>query len=370
MSLVKASFSLNSTVRYFKNNSHLFLGLIISAIFFSLVGFGIFLQLKQEKGAKLPPVVSGTVAPSATLDPFPSPSPIASPTSVKTDSKILFGIGSQGGPAMNYRLTKEAPVHMLTSWYNGPSDLEWMRVQVNDAIRRIYKGKYVVHIVTWTDPKTAEIQTSHGPACGVAYPVSGEILNDMKQLAEIWRGNGQMYVTLFTEFQTYTCTNNTWNGNENYYNALKDNFRKIKDIFHTHAPGSKVAISWGGWQSRYDDPASKAGRSFFPYFDDVMRESDFTSFQAMESDTNINEITDMTSRFAKFGKPIMVSHYKPANHSQEVFKNDMNWLFTDETVKQLTSKGLFAFSFMDEDMINGSEESYQLVKAGVTKYGK
>lgn len=309
---------------------------------------------------------------SPILEPTPSPpnspSPSSSPT--KKDNKLMFGIGSQGGPAMNYRLVKEAPVKMLTSWYNGPSDLEWMAVQKNDAIKRIYAGGYTVHIVTWTDPITTNIQTSYGPACGVEYPVSTRILDDMKQLAQIWAGPKPIYVTLFTEFQTYTCTNNTWNGNENYYNALKDNFRKIKDIFHQNAPGSKVAISWGGWQSRYDDPTNKAGQSFFPYFDDIMRESDFSAFQAMESDTNINEITDMVNRFSKFGKPIMVSHYKPANHSQGVFQNDMKWLFTDDALNQLTAKGLFAFSFMDEDMINQSDENYQLVKNGITKYGK
>jgi len=28
--------------------------------------------------------------------------------------------------------------------------------------------------------------------------------------------------------------------------TLKDNFKKIKDIFHQHAPQSKVGLSWGG----------------------------------------------------------------------------------------------------------------------------
>ncbi len=313
--------------------------------------------------------LSAASASASHANPTPTPTTIPSP-SVKSPLKILFGIGSQAGPAMDYKIVREAPVHMLTSWYNGPSDLEWMRVQKNDAIKRVYAKGYVVHLITWTDPQYSEVQTSHGPACGTPYPVSAQILDDMKQLAQIWAGPGSMYVTLFTEFQTYTCTNNTWNGNENYYMALKDNFRKIKDIFHQYAPGSKVAMSWGGGLSRYDDPTNQAGLSFMSHFDDVMKESDFASFQAMESDTNIQVMLDMTSILSKFGKPIMLSHYKPANNSQEVFDNDIHRLFTDSVIQQLTGKGLFAFSFMDNENINNSEATYQTVKAGIAKYGR
>lgn len=271
---------------------------------------------------------------------------------------------------MDFRLVREAPVHMLTSWYNGPSDLVWMRVQQNDLIPRLYQKKYVVHLITWTDLPEKDIQTPYGPACGRPYPVSTQVVDDMKQLAQIYNGKGPMYVTLFTEFQTYTCTDNNWIGNENYWKTLKDNFRKIKDVFHQNAPQSKVAISWGSWQSRYDDKEKQGGRSLFPYFADILKESDFTAFQAMKSDSNVQDILDMTRILGSYRRPVMLAHYKPSSGSHAVFDDDMRKLFTDDVIGQLTSNGLFAISFMDNELISSSESSYQLVKSGIVKYGK
>lgn len=331
---------------------------------------------KQDNPEPIHKKLSTKIQPTATVTSIPistQPTAAISPSvavSVNEQSKILFGIGSQAGPAMDYRLVKEAPVHMLTSWYNGTKDLEWMQVQKNDLIPRLYANHYVVHLITWTDLPEEDIQTPYGPACGRPYPVSTQVVQDMKQLAQIYSGNGPLYISLFTEFQTFTCTDNNWIGNENYWMTLKDNFRKIKDIFHQYAPQSKVALSWGGWQSGYDDTQNKGGRSLFPYFADVLNESDFTDFQAMESDTNIPEMLTMTSILGSYGKPIMLSHYKPSSGSEEVFNNDMQKLFTDDVMHQLIRNGLFAFSFMDDENINNSETSYQLVKNGIQKYGK
>lgn len=332
----------------------------------------------QEKKTNIPKKTQVVNQPTAYITPLPTPTATPTASLIPTNrvvspnnaTKILFGIGSQAGPAMNFRLVKEAPVHMLTSWYNGTKDLEWMLVQKNDLIPRLYANKYVVHLITWTDLPEESIETPHGPACGRPYPVSKQVVEDMKQLAQIYNGNGPMYVSLFTEFQTYTCTDNNWIGNENYWNTLKDNFRQIKANFHQYAPQSKVGISWGGWQSRYDDQVNKGGRSLFPYFDDISRESDFNAFQTMESDTNIQEMLDMTRILGAYGKPVMLAHYKPSNHSQEVFNTDMQRLFTDQVMQQLIRNGLFAFSFMDDEMLNKSETSYNLVKTGIQKYGK
>lgn len=333
-----------------------------------------FVTVKTNKSPNNTISVTPTILPAT---PTEIPAPTSAPTPTNTPlptlpplKKILFGVGSQAGPAMNYRLVKEAPVHMLSSWYNGTSDLTWMREQQTDLIPRLYKNKYVVHLITWTDLPEVNIDTPHGLACGRPYPVSTQVVEDMKQLAQIYNSNGPMYVTLFTEFQTYTCTDNNWLGNENYFNTLKDNYRKIKDNFHQFAPHSQVALSWGGWQSTYDDQVHKGGRSLFPYFADLIRESDFAAFQSMDSESNIQQIVDMTRILGSYGKPVMLTHYKPANDSQAVFDNDMKQLFTDEIILKLVNSGLFAFSFMDYNQIGGSESSYQLVKQGIQKYGK
>lgn len=309
--------------------------------------------------------VPATISPTPTILPINTITPTPIP-----QNKILFGIGSQAGPAMDYKLVREAPVHMLSSWYNGPSDLEWMRIQQHDLIPRLYAKKYIVHLITWTDLPEVSLETPHGPACGRPYPVSSQILDDMKQLAQIYAGSGPLYVTLFTEFQTYTCDDNNWIGNENYYNTLKDNYRKIKDVFHTYAPKSKVALSWGGWSNRYDDAVHKGGRSLFSYFDDVLKDSDFTAFQTMESDTNVNDMLGMTQILRAYRKPIMLAHYKPSSGSSDVFDADIRSLFTDKIMGQLIQNGLFAFSFMDDENINKSETSYTIVKSGIIRYGK
>ena len=311
------------------------------------------------------PTEEPTMTPIPTITPMPSP-----PTSTPKPLKIIFGIGSQAGPAMDFRLVKEAPISMLTSWYNGTSDLEWMRIQKNDLIPRLYKNNYIVHLITWTDLPEHNIDTPHGPACGRPYPVSEQVVEDMRQLAQIYNGPGPMYVSLFTEFNTFTCVDNNWIGNENYWMTLKDNYRKIMEIFHQEAPNSKVSLSWGGWQSSYDDPVNKGGRSLFPYFEDVIRQSDFASFQSMESDTNIDDIQDMTRILGSYGKPVMLAHYKPANASSTVFENDLRVIFSDEIMNGLIKNGLFAFSFMDSEIIDKSESSYQAAKNAAVKYGK
>jgi len=306
-------------------------------------------------------------SPTPTISLTPTKIPTLTPTP-QPQAKIIFGIGSQAGPAMDYKLVKESPIKMLTSWYNGTSDLEWMRIQQNDLIPRLYKNKYIVHLITWTGYEEHGIQTRFGLACGRPYPVSDQVVEDMKELSQIYNGSGPMYVSLFTEFPTFTCTDNNWVGNENYWNSLKENYRKIKDNFHTYAPNSKVSISWGGWLALYDDQSAGGGRSLIPHFADIIKESDFSSFQAMESFSNIEEIRTMTKILGAYGKPVMLAHYKPSNASPAVFNADLNTIFTDSIMSELTRNGLFAMSFMDDEIINDSEEAYQTAKGVITKY--
>lgn len=352
---------------------------LISLALFTFLAFSIsFVIVSGFKKVLLPSPTLNFATPTETLSPtialIPTPSltstPTPSPTPTQRPPKIIFGIGSQAGPAMNFRLVKEAPVKMLTSWYNGTSDLEWMKVQQNDLIPRLYKNKYIVHLITWTDLPEHDIDTPHGPACGRPYPVSTQVVEDMKQLAQIYNGPGTMYITLFTEFPSFTCIDNNWIGNENYWNTLKDNYRKIIALFHQYAPNSKVSLGWGGWLGLYDDKVNQGGRSLIPHFADVIKESDFASFQAMESNTNIPEIKTMTQILGSYGKPVMLAHYKPSNHSIAVYESDLNTIFTDQVMRELIGNGLFALSFMDSELIDNSESSYQIVKNGIIKYAK
>lgn len=287
-----------------------------------------------------------------------------------TSGKILFGMGSEADGALNSRLVREAPVRMLTSWYNGPNDLSWMTGWKHTLVPDLYAKGYTLHLITFTDYPETTFQTKYGPACGREYPLSSRFQDDMRQLAETFKGNGPLYVTLFTEFQTYPCTDNVWVGNENYYQALKDQFRAAQAIFRQTAPNAKVTISWGGWQTRWDDQAQGGGTSLFPHFADIMRESDFSSFQAMESGTNVQDIRDMTKALAAYKKPVMISHYKPDNGSQATYDADTKAIFTDAYIHELTTNGVFAFSFMDDVNQKNSESTYQFIKNSVSSYGK
>lgn len=292
-------------------------------------------------------------------------------TAALTKAKpFLFGLGAQIGGVVDQRLYKEAPINLLTSWFSHSSDLGFMRGFQNKEIPAAYASGKSLHIIVWTGDDETNFTTKYGPACGRSYPFSAVFADDMKQLADIYNGNGPLYVSMFTEFQTYPCQDNNWQGSENYYTALKDQYRLAQQIFHEHAPNAKLALSWGGWQASWDDPARGGGKSMFGHFADILNSSDFQSFQAMDSMSNTKSITEMTHQLHAYGNgAVMLAHYKPDNGSQIVWQKDMASVFTPNILTDLKQNGLFAFSFMDEKNINATEESFQEAKAIVTQNG-
>jgi hypothetical protein len=48
----------------------------------------------------------------------------------------------------------------------------------------------------------------------------------------------------------------------------------------------------------------------FQHFADVLRASDFQSFQAMQSDGNVEDVRAMVRTLGAYG-PVMLAHYKP-----------------------------------------------------------
>jgi hypothetical protein len=275
--------------------------------------------------------------------------------------------------ARNARLAAEAPVGMMSTWFNGPNDLGW---QTDAYHQGMYDQQYAagrsVHLIVWTGDAEQRFTTPYGTACGRPYPLSARFLTDMELLAKAYAGSGQLYVTLFTEFQTFACSDNAWAPNVEttaYWRALKARYLETMAIFHAHAPRSQVSLGWGGWQTRWDDASTGAGRSMFPYFADVMRASDFQSFQAMQSDSNVADVRAMVNTLNDYGR-VMLAHYKPNNGSQTTFESDLRSILTDSFVTEMVNANLFAMSFMDQTNINASEASYQLVKSGVARYGR
>jgi hypothetical protein len=321
------------------------------------------------------PSPSQSVSPSASPSPSPSRSPSPSATPGAAGTRLLFGIGTEADSARRTKLAQQAPVRMLTSWYNGPNDLSWMAGWRGGTVPQSYAAGYALHLIVWTGDSEGQVSTSYGTACGRGYPLSGRFLGDMQQLAQIFAGTAAgppLYVTLFTEFQTYPCADNAWSPNTattNYYRALQDKYRAAYALFHRYAPNARVSIGWGGWQANYDSPGDGGGRSLFGYFDGIMRMSDFQSFQAMADQSNAPIIRNMVGILGRYG-PVMLAHYKPNSGSQSTFDKDVREVFTDAFLAPQIRAGLFAVSFMDNENLSASSSTFTLVKTAVTKYGR
>jgi hypothetical protein len=289
--------------------------------------------------------------------------------------RLLFGIGTEADSARHSALARQAPVKMLTSWYNGPNDLSWMTGWRNGTVPQSYAAGYAMHLVVWTGDHEGPLSTPHGPGCGRAYPLSARFLDDMQQLAKTFAGSAKgppLYVTLFTEFQTYPCVDNGWNPDPettNYYLSLQDRYREAYGIFHQYAPNARVSLGWGGWQASFDNPGVGGGRSLFGHFADLMRHSDFQSFQAMSSKSNVEDIKQMVATLGAYG-PVMLAHYKPDNGGQATFDADVRAVLTDGYLAEQARAGLFAISFMDSVNLSNSATTFAFVKTAVARYGR
>ncbi len=288
-------------------------------------------------------------------------------------NKVVFGLGPAASGARTSRLGRETSLGMYSTWYNGPGDLAWLREWADDEVPNAYRAGKAHHLIVWTGDAETTFATKYGTACGRPYPLSSRFLSDMTTLAKTFAGatsGPPLYVTLFTELQTYPCTDNQWNPNAPtnvYLRALKDRYVEARNVFRQHAPNARVSLGWGGWQAEWDAPATGGGRSMIGNFADVMTVSDFQSVQAMANTSSVAQVSDMTAILGRYG-PVMVAHFKPDNVSQATFDADVARLFTDTSMAGLKRSGLFAFSFMDSANL-GVEASYQRVKAAVLRYG-
>lgn len=326
------------------------------------------------QGAATPPAHPVTSAHSQDTSPAPSAQPSGDPAA---DKPLVFGLGAQADGAMRQRIYDQAPIGMVTSWFNSPADLKFMASWRNTTVQQAYVNGKAMHLVVWTGGEEKPLRTAYGPACGREYPFSASFETDMRQLAEIFAGRADgppLYVSMFTEFQTYPCQDNNWRGSENYYRGLQEQYRKASDIFKATAPNSQVSLTWGGWQADWNDPAKGGGQALIPHFADVMNASDFQSFQAMDSRSNVRHVADMTRILGTYGpnggKRVMVAHFKPDNGNQTTWSNDLATIFTAPTLAQLKQNGLFAFSFMDEKNINASEQSYNQARGVIQQFAR
>jgi hypothetical protein len=230
-----------------------------------------------------------------------------------------------------------------------------------------------MHLIVWSGESRTTFSTPYGTACGKAYPVSQEFLSNMERLARIFRpADGRtLYVTLFTELQTYACSGNEWSGSPQttaYYEALKAQYTAAMGIFHRLAPGSLVSLGWGGWQARWNGPSTGAGRSLFKHFAGVLRASDFESFQMMNSETDTTDILAMTKQLKRYG-PVMLAYYRPPEGGASVTREHLKSVLAPAFLERLSGLGLFSMAFMNEEWFAGDPTSLGIVKEAIKGFG-
>jgi hypothetical protein len=286
---------------------------------------------------------------------------------------ILFGLGPEADSAQRATLTRHAPVGMLTSWFNGSSDLGWISTWRPTVVIPAYRRGFALQLVVWDGSAEGDVSTKYGEACGRAYALSGRFLDDMRVLARTFAGRrgDRLFVTLFAEFQTYPCHDNEWSYDAQttaYYQALKDQYRAALKIFHTEAPNSEVSLAWGGWQANWDNPAVGGGRSLFAHFADVMRESDFQSFQSLESPTAARDAQAMTQALHPYGR-VMLAFYKPQADPTAILNKSLARFLSPAALNRLQKNGLFAISFMDPTFLKSRASTLALIEQSVRRFG-
>jgi hypothetical protein len=323
-----------------------------------------------------------TPTPSSGATATPAPTATAAPTATPAIPHLLFGLGPEVDGAKDSQLTLNAPVRLMSMWWNTTNDANgWL----TDAYHRsMYASQYAlgrsIHLISWANGRPdgtfeeSPFSTQYGVACGRPYPLSDQYLLDLDRVIDAVSGSGQLYVTLFTEFQTYPCLDNAWLASAqvtNYYRALQDRYMVAMQHIHARNPNAKVSLGWGGWQWGWDDPALGGGRSLVPYFANLMRASDFQSFQSMMNGGNGNadDIQQMTELLNDYG-PVMLAHYQPNNGDCVTFASDVHTIFTDQYMADVVGRGLFAFSFMEDNCLNQDPTLYQFVKDAVIRYGR
>lgn len=287
--------------------------------------------------------------------------------------KILFGLGADAVPAERSPLIASG-IGMITTWYHKPDQLDQFEGWRADVIPRIYGSGRAMHLVvaTWEDGES--IDTRFGRACGQAYPLSPEFLIDMRRLARAFAGKADgppLYISMFHGLQKLSCADTGYLADAattNYYMALKERYFELLKLFHQQAPNARVALNWDGWTASHDEPDIGAGRSMFQYFVEAMSVSDFQSFNAFEKHGNAEDIRQMVDVLGRYG-PVMVAYFGPHEDPVDIYLRDLHETFTPVALADLTAKGLFAFSFRDDDVQRATPEVMTLTADIIRRYG-
>lgn len=277
----------------------------------------------------------------------------------KEKPEILWGMGDQIDGATSTPIYKNAPIGMVTSWFNKPNDLNWMRGYKNETtMSNLYRRGYAQELVIWL-------------ADYPEYAVSAEFQDDLKELIRIFKGNGPhygpLYVVLFTEFETYSQ-------DSTYFANLKEAFLHGKKNIKEEYSEAFVALGFGGYGW-----IGQAKRELHEWQKEALEASDFAAVQHMHHasrlDLMVPQVRRSVRQLGSFGKPVMVSDFKLWSNEGDAsglpsnsFNNFINQVFSRESLQSLADDGLFAWDFMDDDYINDASEAREKIKIIITQH--
>ncbi|MET7426489.1 carbohydrate-binding domain-containing protein [Dactylosporangium sp. NPDC005555] len=270
---------------------------------------------------------------------FDGSSPASQP---QPQPRLLWGLGPGIGDAVEAPVYRDAGVNMVTTWYNGPSDLEWISGYARPStISDLYGAGKAVELVVWL-------------ADHPEYAVGDQFQRDIRVVTSALKGSGPhygpLYVVLFTELETYSS-------DPGYPRRLKAAYLNAAAAIRAEYSGARVALGFGGytWGSSGDRDLS--------FWSDAIAASDFTAVQQMHACDNehdgqsalVAQIRSSVRQLGSYGKPVMISHFKLwGNPACQVraFDKFAKAMFTDSSMGELTSNGLFAWNFMLDHYID------------------
>lgn len=348
------------------------MGRVLTALFIltaALIGGVAVYRHDMGQAAPVPP----SVVPSSHAEDSSAPSPQASgaptlrapgppppaPHALARPPKLLFGMGDEISAAVQTPLYDHGDVNMVTSWYNGPSDLGWMSGYAStDIMSNLYQRGDALELVVWLADEPS-------------YAISPQFLTDLTKLIEVFKGNGPyygpMYVILFTEFETYS-------NDPGYDQQLRSEYLAAVKLIHSTYDQAYVSLGFGGYDWNIGTPVRDLS-----FWEPAIAASDFTAFQAMQDQASemgngeniiVPEIQDAVSQLGQYGKPVMISHFKlwgDPGGASSTFAQVVAQLFSPSSLDQLRREGLFAVGFMDDQYISAGP-GLQAIDPVVTHY--
>jgi hypothetical protein len=345
--------------------------------------FGLLLAASAPGAPTTPPsaTVGTTVTQSAqaVADPRPTPRRIAAPTTTSSvppraqasstmatmttrpqRPRILWGIGDQLSSAVASPIYRNAPVNMVSAWYNGPGDMGWMSgYQKGSTMSDLYGRGKAIELIVWLGDQAD-------------YAISPQFLEDARVLARTFKGNGphrgRLYVVMFSELETYSS-------DPGYFVNLKRAYFQAMAIFHKENVNARVALGLGGYEW------GSAPNRDLSFWNDAIRASDFTAVQAMQacdSERNgqsilVPQIRSSVKQLGRYGKPVMISHFKlwgDPGCQTAAFGKFMRAVFTDKSISALAADNLFAWNFMDDHYINNPGPTHEIAKRLIAAYAR